>query len=821
MPYEKLPKNFKRELVTTCCSMLNALPRSAGVSQVYSPREIVTGKRLDFKKHCKIAPGDYCLVHEERLTTNTMQPRASRAVAIGISSNMQGAYQFLMLDTGSIVTRRSWDKLAVTDDVKLRMHELAGEEDKHLEFEYHANYYNTADADVVEAAEQDEDAQQVAPEPEVENATAATEDAAADQDDGPPNQEDADLINELDPLGNDFSNDDNFVPDNQGRRVRRSRRVAGVEPAPVMPEEANHPDESENATANFTNGRMKPKRPMDPYERDKTVGKVYFQMIRDHQEKKHEQMSLKRGLKAFGEEGKKAVIKEMQSFKDFDVLGALLASELTRQQREDALPLMMSLKKKRSGIIKGRGLAGGHKDRGKIPPEEATTPTVITESLYISSAIDAYERRFVALLDIPSAYLHASTGKRVNSIVVLDGILVDLYLQVDPSAASKVQYLKNGKKRLYTKMKKALYGHIMSGRLFWEHISKSLTDMGFVPNPDDLCVFNKDVDGEQCTIVLHVDDIKLSHKSESVVRDVAAALEEIYGEMELRTGKVLEYCGITLDYTEDGSVSIGAESYITESIDEFPEEIDTRFRTPAARHLFEVNEECEKLKEETRKIYHSIFAKLLWVGKKARPDILVALSFLGKRTEIADLDDWKKLKRLLSYLKRTAHLRLRLTVESLNVVKWWADASFAVHEDMKSHSGGFGSLGKGAFYATSRTQKLNTTSSTECEIVAAAEILPQALWTTSFLKNQGYDVKNAILNQDNMAAMQMEMNGVLSRGKKSRHVDVRFFFIKDRVEKGEVDIGFCGTDDMIADYLTKPLQGNKFFKFRDAIMGIS
>ena len=88
--------------------------------------------------------------------------------------------------------------------------------------------------------------------------------------------------------------------------------------------------------------------------------------------------------------------------------------------------------------------------------------------------------------------------------------------------------------------------------------------------------------------------------------------------------------------------------------------------------------------------------------------------------------------------------------------------------------------------------------------MAAAEILPRALWTTSFLKNQGCEVRNAILNQDNMAAMQMEMNGVLSRGKKSRHVDIRFFFIKDRVERGEIDIGFCGTDDMIADYLTKP-----------------
>ena len=70
-----------------------------------------------------------------------------------------------------------------------------------------------------------------------------------------------------------------------------------------------------------------------------------------------------------------------------------------------------------------------------------------------------------------------------------------------------------------------------------------------------------------------------------------------------------------------------------------------------------------------------------------------------------------------------------------------------------------------------------------------------------------------------MAAMQMETHGVLSRGKKSKHVDVRFFFIKDRVDKGEVNVGFCGTDDMVTDYLTKPLQG--IIRFRDAIMGLN
>ena len=81
-------------------------------------------------------------------------------------------------------------------------------------------------------------------------------------------------------------------------------------------------------------------------------------------------------------------------------------------------------------------------------------------------------------------------------------------------------------------------------------------------------------------------------------------------------------------------------------------------------------------------------------------------------------------------------------------------------------------------------------------------------------------IKNALLNQDNQAAIRLHENGVMSRKKKSRHIDIRFFFIKDRIEKGDVEVAFCGTEEMVADYLTKPLQGAVFRRFRDAIMGI-
>jgi hypothetical protein len=115
---------------------------------------------------------------------------------------------------------------------------------------------------------------------------------------------------------------------------------------------------------------------------------------------------------------------------------------------------------------------------------------------------------------------------------------------------------------------------------------------------------------------------------------------------------------------------------------------------------------------------------------------------------------------------------------------------------------------------------LNTKSSTEAELVGASDICPQAIWTKYFIEAQGYKVKDNDLYQDNMSAQRMEKNGRKSAGQKSRHINIRYFFIKDRVHNGELNIIHCPTAKMIGDFFTKPLQGTLFKIFRDIIMGI-
>ena len=88
---------------------------------------------------------------------------------------------------------------------------------------------------------------------------------------------------------------------------------------------------------------------------------------------------------------------------------------------------------------------------------------------------------------------------------------------------------------------------------------------------------------------------------------------------------------------------------------------------------------------------------------------------------------------------------MTLEADNMSTITWWVDAAFGVHQDYKSHTGGTLSLGKGSIYSTSTKQKLNTKSSTEAELVAVDDLMPQILWTRMFLEAQGLIVNNNII----------------------------------------------------------------------------
>jgi hypothetical protein len=175
----------------------------------------------------------------------------------------------------------------------------------------------------------------------------------------------------------------------------------------------------------------------------------------------------------------------------------------------------------------------------------------------------------------------------------------------------------------------------------------------------------------------------------------------------------------------------------------------------------------------------------------------------------------------MRYLRDTEDLPLTLEASGDGAIRWWVDASFAVHPNMRSHTGAVLSLGKGAVFGMSSKQKINTKSSCEAELVGVDDALPTILWTLQFLKAQGFAVSDNVVYQDNQSAILLEKNGTRSSGKRTRHLDIRYFFITDRVDRKEVRIEYCPTEHMRADPHTKPLQGRLFREHRDWMLNIS
>ena len=130
------------------------------------------------------------------------------------------------------------------------------------------------------------------------------------------------------------------------------------------------------------------------------------------------------------------------------------------------------------------------------------------------------------------------------------------------------------------------------------------------------------------------------------------------------------------------------------------------------------------------------------------------------------------------------------------------------------------SLGGGAVISSSEKQKINTKSSTESELVAIDDSLTTILWTLYFIEAQGYSIEQNIIFEDNLSKINLAVNGKFLSSKRTKHIKARYFFIKDKMEEGKVEIWYCLTKKMWSDVLNKPKQGAPFRKDRAVLMGI-
>ena len=242
------------------------------------------------------------------------------------------------------------------------------------------------------------------------------------------------------------------------------------------------------------------------------------------------QLTLKAAIKMWGNEAKYAAEAEMKQLHWQNTFKPVRWSELTSKQKETVLESHIFLTKKRTGEIKGRTVAGGNKQRGYIQKEDASSPTVATESVILTSIVDAIEKRHSAVIDVPNAFIQTVVEDKKRRIIIhIRGMLVDILVKIAPEVyEAYVTTDTKGNKQILLECLNALYGTMVASLLYYEKFTKSLKTNGYEVNPYDACVWNKEIDGKQCTICFHVDDCKILHISNQVVEQTIEWLRRDY-----------------------------------------------------------------------------------------------------------------------------------------------------------------------------------------------------------------------------------------------------------------------------------------------------
>jgi hypothetical protein len=864
LKFKRIPRRFLIEAVYRTVIMINSLMRKGGVSAFLSAREIVTGKKLRLPPH---EIGQFVQASVGETSNLTDEYRTFEALYIGRNDNGSGHYVF-DIRTGY---RKSVPRVTplpmpqhITDRINfMGLHDkqpedivvgdrndqqtvndfnLGLEDDDDDDDATDASFDPIKDKDIEQpgdhhVADYAEDEIQLDYFPNNDEDSSheseeigVLEDNDDDDDDDDPMLED---IDELDGDNNNNNNDNNVTDDeSEGDYV--------MEDVDEDDDDSNNDNDSNNDDNNDNVPRELVSELNGPHWNNCVHTQYCMSVISGYGNLEATlstpQYGFQKGLKVFGEGGYKATIKELgANLIGRDVIDMLSPEGVTRDIFKLSLGYLMFLKRKRCGKIKARGCADGRPQREYITKDQSSSPTVANNALFATCLVDAIEKRAVAICDIPGAFLQADWPQDEPCYIRFEGIMVDMICQIEPSYIKCIKYGRNKRKWMIGKLSKAIYGTLLGARLFYDKLRGLLEEWDFIINNYDECTFNKMVNGKQLTVQFHVDDLKISHMDETVIKDMVNDLNGIFGQdgtlLEASYGKVHEYLGMTIDYSEENVVKFTMYDYLEDILAESPDDMKGMAVTPAHSKLFQVNQECEKLDPKTMDWFHRTVARLLFASKRARPDLQTAVAYLCTRVACPDKDDYGKLKKLIEYLRESIYLPLILGWDESGVLTWSVDASFAVHMDMRSHTGMALTLGRGALISGSYKQKINTKSSTESELVGVDDGMPFIMWIRLFYIEQFkmYPIdhpmkeigqKNIIL-QDNTSTIQLENNGRRSSGKRTRHINIRYFYITDQIKEGKVSVTYCPTLEMVSDYFTKPLQGSLFRTHRNAIMGLS
>jgi hypothetical protein len=414
-------------------------------------------------------------------------------------------------------------------------------------------------------------------------------------------------------------------------------------------------------------------------------------------------------------------------------------------------------------------------------------------------------------IDFQSAFLYAELPEKDQCYGKIPKDESKLLVEINPEW-NKFLTIEGS---IYCKVKGALYGHPLAPKLWYNYLKDKLSLIGFKAMLSEECVFIRTKDGNRTIISLHVDDGFIGSEDEGIFEELKQFLREHFkGEGTVEVSNNLEYLNMSFKFdTLDKSVEVSQNPYWNKVI--------TRFKCDDFQKMPHNSKYVERLGEDTNNnpgtelnkiLYMSKVMSIMWGAKRSQPSILFNVTSLATMSKRANDQDFRDVDHLLEYINEHKDDFIRLKIDGKVQLSVFVDSSSSLYFDGKGHGGHVISLGSyysGPIEVCSNKSRLVGRSSMEYELFALHNMLPSLLFLKDFLEELGYKQEPIRIFEDNKSLIDLIKAGKKSSGV-TKHINSKYYYSRELMEKGIITFIHCPSEYMLADILTKPVNGPRY-----------
>ena len=437
---------------------------------------------------------------------------------------------------------------------------------------------------------------------------------------------------------------------------------------------------------------------------------------------------------------------------------------------------------------KARLVAQGFSQKEGEDYDETFSPVVRFESIRTVIALAAQLGLSLHQMDVKTAFLNGELKEKI-------------YTRQPPG------YVVQGKETYVCLLYKSLYGLKQSARCWNEELDSQLKKMGFSQSAFDPCIYVRSKENEIIIIAVYVDDLIIGGEKDSSIKRIKDTISSKFDMEDM--GKLHHFLGVKI-VQNPSWIWIGQPAYIKVLLKNFAMENSKAVTTP-----FDAGAKLVKSKDDdnscNKEKYQSAVGSLLFLSNRTRPDISYAVGVTARYSANPSDAHWSAVKRIMRYLNGSINLGLLyVREEGTGKLVGYSDADWAGDlDDRKSTSGYVFQLSGSAITWRSKKQTVVALSTAEAEYIALASAAQEAVWLKRLISDlRGSEEKTITIYEDNQSAICMGKNQQYHG--RTKHVDIKYHFVREKIATGAITVPYCKTDDMVADIFTKPLFAPRF-----------